>query len=106
MVCGPAPLPQTSLRTVYPPLDQVAHLSEDDQVAASAAVAAISAAMVERTALCILRSFPGHFDNFTNHPEKAFSRTVKREILTCQSGSAPFRRLRRKSGRSAAAGFP
>ena len=31
MVCGPAPLPQTSLYSVYPPLDQEAYWAEEDQ---------------------------------------------------------------------------
>src|SRR3954462_6772814 len=66
MICGPAPLPQTSLRTVYPPLDQVAHLSEDDHVAAVATpaeatteAATVKETMRERTALCMGMSSTG-----------------------------------------------
>ncbi len=33
MVCGPAPLPQTSFSTLYPPFDQVAHLLLDEKAA-------------------------------------------------------------------------
>jgi hypothetical protein len=36
MVCGPAPLPQTLLYRVNPPLDQEAYWAEEDQTAASA----------------------------------------------------------------------
>jgi hypothetical protein len=39
MVCGPAPLPQTSLYSVYPPFDQEAYWAEEDHTAAIAALA-------------------------------------------------------------------
>src|SRR4051794_8931346 len=51
---------------VYPPSDQLPHLSEEDQVAASATPAVVATAAIavrqttkERNNLCIIPSFPG-----------------------------------------------